>query len=561
MTRGWEDYAAIPPAEFTRRWRTLPTPELRNEALRLRFRGDQAGFLRFFWPDVFVRPFASMHTEILTRHKVGWRERQGSQARTYRALAAPRSMSKTGITIATLVHDAVYGLERVVPILSAELGLSRTSLATIRAMLSEPRLSAVYGPVSFVGGTDRYTVTVGQHACTFIAKSFGTSVRGLKEGMIRPTRLVVDDGEDKLHVNNPDSRRKWWDFLVSDILKLGDISGGLIVDWIGTVLHVDSVLARLLKDGGWRSQRYQACEAWPERTDLWADCGRVWADLSLGDLDTRRAAALTFYGQHREEMDRGARMLNAAWITLFAFFEAIWGEGLSSVLKELQNTPRDPSASLFDSSKFPRCRVERDARGDLVIIRPDGKRIRRAELRSVTMRLDPIPGEQMGGLAGGPGGSDFAAIAVIAVDSVGFAYVVDLWMKRAKMSEQLAALWSLGEKWQATRAIIEANGFAVMIGPEFRREQAERREKRLYWQLPVAGEASTTNKEGDIAALEPVLASGWLFFAEHLPAEGLAQFDDFPTGTHDDGADAIARGYRDAKRMVQAGMVDEFRRG
>ena len=285
MTALGRHLATIPGPQFTAGLAHL-SPTEQREALGERFRYDRQHFIKWLWPEAYARPFARYHVDILSRDKVGWKDRVNSGSKTLRALAAPRSTSKTGITCADLAHDVLYGLERVVPVLSAELTLSRTSLATIRELLSAQTVTDLYGPVTFKGGVDRYTATTANgYACTFIAKSFGTSVRGLKEGMIRPTRLIVDDGEDKLRVNNPDIRRDWWDFLQADILKLGDLAGGLIVDWLGTVLHRDSVLAKLIKpdgDGaGWESEVYRACEQRPTNPALWDACGRVWGNLGL----------------------------------------------------------------------------------------------------------------------------------------------------------------------------------------------------------------------------------------------------------------------------------------
>ena len=556
-------YAALPWPVFRERWAQLPSRAQRDEALRLRFREDQAGFLRYLWPDTYTRPWAAPHVEMLSRPKVPWRDRRGSQTRTYRAIAAPRGISKTGIIRGSIVHDICYGLERVIPILSAGLDLSIASLAAIRAMLMEPKVAQLYGPMSIVGGATRYTVTVGSHRCTLIAKSFGTSVRGLNDEGVRPTRLIVDDGEDKLKVNNPDQRRKWWDFLVADLQKIGDLAGGLIIDWVGTVLHTDSVLARLLTNGGWQASRYAALQSWPDRPDLWEACGRVWADLTIGDVHAREEAARAFYDEHHEEMDRGAVMLHSQWIDLFAFYVAIWTEGIGSVLKELQNTPRDPTACVYDSATFPKCRVVTLAGGELGVQRlrpngePDGKPVPRSELR-VSLRLDPIPGDEMGALGGGAGGSDFAAIAVIARDSHGWAYVVDGWMRRAKDSAQMAAFWTLAEKWKAEEGRVESNGFQRWMTAGFKRQQEERREVRKWWRTALKDakdSVSTTNKDNDIAAMEPVIASRLIYFAENLPADAQAQWDDWPGGAHDDWPDAVSRGYRDSDTVI-VGMVN-----
>lgn len=541
----------------------------RRRALVLRFRYDRAGFLRFCFPDVYDRPFNPYHLAVLAREKTPWRDRRNTGRKTLRADAAPRGAAKTAITKGDLVHDVVYGLERVVPYLSAESSHSERTLGDMMAMLGADRIRALYGDVRVTGGVRAFrAVTPGGASCAFFAKSFGTSVRGLNDGSARPTKVVVDDGENRLRVDNPDVRREWWDFLQSDVLKLGDQGGGLIVEWRGTVLHTDSVLARLLKSPGWSTELYKACVEWPRRRDLWDACGQVWGDLRIGDLDERRAAALAFYDAHRAEMDEGAVMLDPVALPLFAFYEAIWSEGLGSVLKELQNTPRDPSTQIFTADTFPKCRVVTLPNGELGVQRldargqPEGRVIRRSEARMVTLRLDPIPGEDMGGLAGGPGGSDYAAIAVLLTDAAGVVYVVDGWLDRVTDSRQMAMFWTLAEKWQAERAKIESNGFQRWMLGDFKRLQAERkaraeRGERVWWQtaLADAGDSrSTTNKVEDIAALEPVIATRRIFFADTLPGVGMAQFDEFPTGTHDDFPDAVARGYRDARGgVVQMG--------
>ena len=311
----------------------------------------------------------------------------------------------------------------------------------------------------------------------------------------------------------------------------------------------------------------------------WFDIARAWYDGPEGPpkrrvtfdrlkpKDRRHFAAWCFYVAHKADMDEGARMLSDDWISLFAFYETIWNEGMGSCLKELQNEPRDDATAIFRSEAFPKCRIVSMPDGEPAVQRlrrtgpqtwePEGPPVRRSDLR-VTLRLDPIPADELGALGGGSGGSDFAAIGAIGRDQHDRGYVLDLWMARATDTQQIAALWQLAEKWLAARAVIESNGFQRLLGRAFKRTQEDRAMQGLYHHLPVAkteDSVSTTNKNEDIATLEPVLSNGWLYFAEHIPKPALAQFDAWPNGDHDDAPDVIARGWRDSQRRGAAGAV------
>ena len=505
-----------------------------NEALRERFRYDRMGLVKWLWGDAYGRPFAEVHREVLSRPKIPWTERIGTQRRWLRALAAPRGFSKTGTVVADMAHDALYGFERVIVVLSAEMSLSRNSLKAVRALLTSERVTELYGEVKVTGGTDRITVTTADgHVCTYIAKSFGTAIRGLKEGMIRPTRLVVDDGEHRLLVDNPEMRRKWWAFLNEDVLKVGDTTGGLVVDWVGTVLHPDSILSRLLKAPGWVARLYAACIKRPERADLWAACGAIWADLSLGDIDARRDAAMAFYEAHRAEMDRGAVMLSEDWISLFAYMEFRWAEGDASVDKELDNNPRSAEDCLFDVDRVRRCRF--DGR---VIHTSRGTRVELASCK-VGIWLDP---------SGGGAGSDIPAICVVARDPHGYRYWLEAQATRKRPSEQHEALWATWEAWMA-RGVkplvgVDITGTQGNLDESLDRQKDERRRAGRVWQMPLTRHTFTENKNTRIATLEPAIHNGWIEVAEGIAGAALDELRDFRPAistNRDDCLDAAER--------------------
>lgn len=486
-------------------------------------------FARYCFPDRFDLPFSDLHRALFTLHDVSsWNERTED---VRNAVAAPRSFAKsTIVSFLRLVHDVVYDREAYIVIMSSTQRLSLALSRDLRGALQgrDTPLACLYGPFLVTGGVGEWEVSVrGRPTVGFLARSFGTDVRGAKHPTrgIRVTKVVVDDGEKKDRVRNPEQRAIWEDVLNKDILKLGRRQGGLVVEVVGTVLHQDSMLARRLKDPGWRSQRWKAIIAWPERMDLWERCRTIWADLTLGKH--RRKAAWGFYLANREEMDRGAVILDPAAKSLFQLFELIWVEGLSSFLSELQNEPRDPSTAIFSSERFTRFRNLGD--GWLEVLDTTKRRVRVADLRKFG-RWDPSIGNIHG---------DFAAIAVVGRDSHGYSYLLDCWMARVPVSAQLAAAWVLAERHGLQRMSVEANGFQALVAEPYPRERAARREAGQYWQLQIEPEHESENKELRIATLEPDLTNGWLVVGEHVPQEVLQQFDDFPGADHDDGPDAV----------------------
>ncbi len=486
-------------------------------------------FARYCFPDRFDLPFSDLHRALFTLHDVpSWNERTED---VRNAVAAPRSFAKsTIVSFLRLVHDVVYDREAYIVIMSSTQRLSLALSRDLRGALQgrDTPLARLYGPFLVTGGVGEWEVSVqGRPTVGFLARSFGTDVRGAKHPTrgIRVTKVVVDDGEKKDRVRNPEQRAIWEDVLNKDILKLGRRQGGLVVEVVGTVLHQDSMLARRLKDPGWRSQRWKAIIAWPERMDLWERCRGIWADLTLGKH--RRKAAWGFYLANREEMDRGAVILDPAAKSLFQLFELIWVEGMSSFLSELQNEPRDPSSAIFSSERFARFRFVGD--GTLEVLGSSKRRVKLSDLR-LFGRWDPATGVLHG---------DYASIAVVGRDTYGYAYALAAWMARVPPSLQLAAAWTIAERFDLRRMTVESNGFQTLAAEPYRREREARREAGQFWQLQLEEAPSTDNKEARIATMEPDITNGWLLFSTDIPQEVLQQFDEFPTGEHDDGPDAL----------------------
>lgn len=497
--------------------------------VRGRLRDDLALFCAVCFPDRFTSPANEMHRAMFARPKPAWTERVEP---TLIADAAPRGGAKSTLaSYASVIHDVAYGLEAFVAILSTTYALAEELVKDLHATLTEPEacpeLHRLYGPFTVAGGATDFIVkgpaTISQ-GVRIAAFSMSGTIRGQKHAGIRPTKVILDDCDHPEGVRSPSRRQKAETFLQADVRKAG--SGCTVYHMLGTVLHPSSLLANALKSPGWSSTKWKAVLSWPDRMDLWADCRRLWADLT----DAHRVeTARTFYGRHRAEMDAGAKVLWPAHESLWDLMVLRWSDGEASFQSEKQNDPRDPSRQVFDVDAWRRCRF--DGR---TIVTAEGRRVEMADCTKATW-LDPAIGEQLG--------NDFSAVATVARDPFGYRFVIRCSLHREAPHLQRARVWSVFDQLGPTGTLwgVEDNGFQALFGVDFEREREERRKALRVWTLPIRGYTSTQNKADRITRLEPDAANGWVQFADDLSGDFLDQAREFPTGAHDDGLDAVER--------------------
>lgn len=551
--REWSD---MPAEEFREALMEAP-PALRPKLLRVRFRYNIKEFARYCWPDRFNLPFNDLHDDLLSMADVPpWKER--TKPDVLQARAAPRGFGKSMlVSFLMIVHAIVYDLEAYIVLISSGQRLARSfsrNLVTqfkTREMHDTRRLTQLYGPFKVTGGTDEWQVTVGdrKESVGILTASFGQDVRGAQhpERGIRPTLVVMDDAEKKDRVRNPDQRHIWEQTLQKDILKLPDRSRGSVFRFVGTILHIDSTLARRENDPGWTFKKYKAILSWPRNKELWRKCHKIWANLRLGRR--RREHAVQFYRDNQEAMDEGVELLDPGAMGIFDLYEMIWGQGYGSFLQEMQNDPIDPNAQIFFSDKFDRFEVRENERRERFIhtLGDNPKVIPYEQLRMRFMRWDPAKGDPAG---------DYAAIAVLARDMWGYKYVLDCWLDRRPPSVQLGMMWVLAEKWGVRRSSIESNNFQELAAEPFVRQKKEREKAGRWSHLIIDPRASTENKEERIATLEPEITNGWLLFNTTLPELLFRQFDAFPSGDTDDGPDAVQGASVELGAVIGGGMQE-----
>lgn len=527
----------IPRLKFEELCERLSDAALR-EVLKVRCEVDRELFAKVFFEDDCYRPFSRMHLDFLTREKA---KIDGRVRGKKEADAAPRGNAKSTIRVLVeLVHDIVYLFERFIVIISDTKNLSTDRCMDVRTQLeTNERLRWVYGDLTSKKNWNQNDFTT-NNGVRVLAKSMGASVRGLKHGKWRPTKIVLDDAEDSDNVRSPMQREKAESYLKKDILKAGKAYTNLV--FVGTVLHSDSLLMNTLNNPGWDGRLYKSVISWPKRTDLWEQARLIFVDLTRGSEEKRYQAAHEFYEQNQAAMDEGAEVLWPEEEPIFDLFVQLWTEGEASFLSEKQNEPRDPSKQLFD---MPSATFFRVAGEFIEVLSPLGEVARKVKIADCTLYgwLDPATGKDFG--------TDYSAIVDVLVDKHGYAYVFSAWLEKVGQDEQVREMFRRHAHYIEAFGFgyrlfgFEDNGFQETYKPCIERIAKEIKEAGGEWKLPVKGITSSSNKEDRISTLQPDIKNGWLSFNVTLKSGELyRQFDQFPTASNDDGPDATERAVR-----------------
>lgn len=191
------------------------------------------------------------------------------------AIAAPRNHAKsTSITHTYVLTEVTFRFQDYVIIVSDTEEQATEFLGDIKNEIRDNEaLQEALQFHRFVKDavTDIIVECVDGHQFRILAKGAEQKLRGRKWRGKRPGLIVGDDLENDEIVGNPDRRekfRRWFFAACKQSLRDG---GKIRV--VGTILHEDSLLNRLLKNKTWTSRLFKAHESfddfsnilWPEK--------------------------------------------------------------------------------------------------------------------------------------------------------------------------------------------------------------------------------------------------------------------------------------------------------
>jgi hypothetical protein len=190
------------------------------------------------------------------------------------AVAAPRGHAKsTAVTHAYVLTAALFRQRDFILILSDTWSQSveflrdlKTELMTNDAIIKDfevKRLAKDAEDDVIVVMRDGYTFRI-------VARGSEQKVRGLKWNHKRPNLIIGDDLEGDEQVESKLRRDKFFKWLMKAVLPCG--SDDCLIRVVGTVMHFDSALERLLKDPTWTTKRYRAHLSWNDFSEiLWPE--------------------------------------------------------------------------------------------------------------------------------------------------------------------------------------------------------------------------------------------------------------------------------------------------
>ncbi len=293
-------------------------------------------FAKTYFPHYLSAHDSLLHTYLYTRlPKLIHARRHGVKL----AIAAPRGEAKsTLVTQIFTLWCVVTGSRRYIPIIMDSQHQATAMLEAIKAeLLGNARLTLDFPEVCGMGPVWKAGVLVTTGGSKIQAFGSGRRMRGLRHGNFRPDMVICDDLENDVNVRSRQQRDQLEEWLRSTVLKLGAADDSMDVLLVGTVLHSDSLLARLLRNPLWESARFQAIVRWPDDMALW----QQWQAVLLQEGEE---VADRFYQQHRQQMDAGAILSWPKVRSLEALMKIRLRDGAAAFDAELQNQPLSEQA-------------------------------------------------------------------------------------------------------------------------------------------------------------------------------------------------------------------------
>ena len=465
-----------------------------------RAQDDYEYFARTYFPHYVKHGNAVLHDYLYTRLPEIVNHPEGQ----HEAIAAPRGNAKsTLVTQIFTIWCIATGRKRFVPIIMDAFDQAATMLEAIKAELAfNPRLGMDYPHVCGQGRVWQVGTIVTANDCKIQAFGATKRMRGLRHGPHRPDMVICDDLENDENVRSPEQRDKLDNWLKKTVLSLGSADDTMDVVVIGTILHYDSVLSRLLKNPLWKRRKFQSIIEWPHHMDLW----ERWEELLLNEDDGGEAAH-AFYQARKAEMEQGAIICWPSGQPLYRLMVKRARDGKAAFDSEQQNDPVTGEGAPFHGAiQFW---------------------VNRLSEWIFYGAADPSLGKQ--------GNSrDPSALLVGGINRrTGILDVVEAKIAKRVPDKIISDIIDLHREYRCQVWGVESVQFQ-----EFLRTELVKRSAAMGLPVPARGVIPNTDKVLRIESLQPHCANGLIRFHPSQTTL-IQQLTHFPKADHDDGPDAL----------------------
>lgn len=484
---------------------------------------DLSYFGRAYLPHYFVRKSPHFHEELdaiwtngvlkninpVEDSKAVDREK-GSR----NVVAAPRGHAKsTNFTFKDDLHAILYGYKHYIMILSDSSEQAEGFLEDIKTEIEDNgNIIMDFGELKG-DKVWRTGVMLTKNDIKVEAIGSGKKIRGRKHRNWRPDLIVLDDIENDENVNTPEQRRKlksWFDKAVS---KAGDTYTDIM--YIGTILHYDSLLSKVLKNAKYDRAQYRAVISFATNAKLWDEWEAIYTNLFN---DNHREDALAFYKSHEDEMLAGTEVLWEEKLSYYDLMEMRVSEGVASFNSEMQNDPIDPENATLNPEWFD-------------YYDPDQMDWKDPRYIFVGAN-DPSLGKNKK--------SDTSSIINLALDThTGYMYVADASIEKRKPDVIIDDVIEMSRRLKRdyNKGFFKFGVETVQFQYFFKEVMAQKSAESGEY-LPIEEIQSSANKMLRIESLQPVIKNKYLKFnREHKTL--LKQMEEFPMGRNDDGPDGL----------------------
>lgn len=482
---------------------------------------DLEYFKRAYFPHYFVRKSPNFHRDLdrLWQHGVmkGLNPLDDPTAinrlaGSKKATAAPRGHAKsTNLTFSDTLHATLYRYKHYILILSDSSDQAEGFLADIKNELEENiAITADFGNLE--GKVWKTTVLLTATGTKIEAIGSGKKVRGRRHRNWRPDLIVLDDVENDENVNTPEQRKKLENWFNKAVAKAGDTYTDIIM--IGTVLHYDSLLSKVLKNPSYDSLIFKGVLAFSD-SDLWDVWESIYTDLFN---EHRREDALDFFQSHREEMLQGTEVLWEDKLSYYDLMVIRISEGTASFNSEIQNEPIDPDSATFHEEWFDFYNdQEMDFSSNQFVF---------------VGANDPSLGKNKK--------SDTSSIITIAKClQTGYMYVLDASVEKRRPDVIIEDVIQTHRRYKRDyKKGYKVFGVETNQFQHFFKDVMVQRSAQVQEYIPIEEILSTTNKQARIESLQPYIKNKYLKFNVKHKAL-LKQLYEYPMSKNDDGPDAL----------------------
>lgn len=504
LKRAFLDQIARLSAEYRRQIEAEVEGFAPDAAARLarveRANADLEYFARTYFPHYIKHANAALHDFLYARLKEIVDNGKGD----HEAIAAPRGNAKSTLVTQIFVIWCVLTERKKYPVIVMDaLDQALPMLEAIKAEIEfNPRLLMDYPAATGPGRVWQTGTAMTKNDAKIQVFGSGKRMRGLRHGPNRPDLVIGDDLENDENVRSPEQRDKLQSWLTKTVLSLGAADDSMDVIVIGTILHYDSVLARLINNPLWSTRKFRAIIEWPHRLDLW----QRWEEILL---NAGEEEARLYYLARQAEMEAGAIVSWPSAQPLYSLMTKRARDGRAAFDSEQQNDPVSgddaPFAQLIEGNYW------RDLPPNLITFGA----------------CDPSLGK-----AGAS--RDPSAILVGGLDrKSGTLYVLEASVRKRLPDRIIEDVIDLHNKWHCALWVVEAVQFQ-----EFFRTELIKRSAARGTPVPARAVKPSADKLLRIETLQPHMANG-LIKLHPSQTTLIDQLRHFPKADHDDGPDAL----------------------